>query len=70
MKEDPKLTDEQAEQVKGGVGAGPGPGAGVNGWFGGPSDGTNGLINAGYTPPGEEIDTGNSGQRVVGPGER
>ena len=41
MKKEPELTDEQMGNVEGGVGAGPGPGAGVNGWFGGPSEGTN-----------------------------
>ena len=70
MKKDPELTDEQVETVEGGVGAGPGPGAGVNGWFGGPSEGTHGLINAGFTPPGEVTETGESGVRVVGPGDK
>ncbi len=64
------LTDEQCEKVVGGVGAGPGPGAGVNGWFGGPSPGTNGLINAGFDAPGEKTVRGNSGVAVTSPGEK
>ena len=48
------LTDEQCEKVVGGVGrvlAGGSPaGAGVAGWFGGPT-GTHGLASAGFTPP-------------------
>ena len=64
------LSDEQAEKVVGGVGAGPGPGAGINGWFGGPSAGTNGLINAGFNAPGVKTLRGNSGIAVTSPGPK
>ena len=63
------LSDEQAEKVVGGVGIGatPGSSAGVNGWFGGPSAGTNGLFNAGFTPGDSNP---NSAVPVIVPGPR
>ena len=48
------LSDEQAEKVVGGVGAGTPPGAGAFGWggTGHPSEG-HGLKSAGFMAPGE-----------------
>ncbi len=66
-----ELSDQQCEMVVGGVGAGDVPGAGVNGWGCGscPSAG-GGLINTGFTPPGEQISPGNSGLTVTVPGAK
>ena len=64
------LSDEQAEKVVGGVGAGARPGAGINGWFGGPSAGTNGLINAGFSPGTAITKTLPSGVMVTVPGPK
>ncbi len=63
------LNDDQAEKVVGGVGRGASPGAsaGVNGWFGGPSAGTNGLFRAGFTPGDENP---NSAVPVIAPGPK
>ena len=65
-----ELSDEQSEKVVGGVGSGNPPGAGINGWFGGPSAGTNGLINAGFSAPGSAGSPGQSGITVTVPGDK
>jgi len=67
---DEELTDEQSENVIGGVGAGTPPGYGTAGWFGGPSEGEHGLSQAGYTAPGEQFIAGESGQQITTPGEK
>jgi len=65
------LTDEQSEKLVGGVGAGTNPGAGAFGWGAGgqPSDG-HGLISAGFTAPGANQPTGDSGVNVTVPGDK
>jgi len=65
-----ELSDEQAEKVVGGVGVGATPGAGINGWgAGGPAAG-HGLINAGFSAPGDQMSPGVSGLDVTVPGPK
>ena len=66
-----ELSDQQCEMVVGGVGVGPTPGKGINGWgaAGTPSAG-HGLINAGFSPPGQQMSPGQSGLNVTVPGDK
>ena len=67
------LSDDQAEKVVGGVGVGVGGGStGFFGWGTSPnqSAGPNGLINAGFKPPGVTKTVGHNDITVSSPGPK